>query len=51
LSRQEWASRIAEDGERRREAGDLEAAREQARQALILDPGNEAAQELRTRLP
>jgi 4-amino-4-deoxy-L-arabinose transferase-like glycosyltransferase len=51
LTRQEWASRIADDGERRRSAGDLEAAREQARQALILDPANEAARELRARLP
>ena len=51
LSRQEWAARIAEDGERRLGAGDLAAAREQARQALILDPGSEAARKLRARLP
>jgi 4-amino-4-deoxy-L-arabinose transferase-like glycosyltransferase len=51
LSRQEWAARIADDGEQRRLRGDLETAREQARQALLLDAENVRARELRARLP
>lgn len=51
LSRQEWAARIADDGEQRRVRGDLETAREQARQALLLDADNVRARELLARLP
>jgi 4-amino-4-deoxy-L-arabinose transferase-like glycosyltransferase len=50
LSRQEWAARIAADGDRRLAAGDTAAAREQARQALLLDAGNAAARALLARL-
>jgi 4-amino-4-deoxy-L-arabinose transferase-like glycosyltransferase len=51
LSRQEWAARIAADGEQRLAGGDAAAAREQARQALILDAGNVAARALLARVP
>ena len=51
LSRQEWAARIADDGEQRRLRRDLEGAREQARQALLLDAHNVRARELLARLP
>ena len=51
LTRQEWAVRIAADGERRRAAGDLAAAREQARQALLLDAHSPEAWELLYRVP
>jgi hypothetical protein len=50
LTRQEWAARIAADGEQRMLRNDLAGAREQARQALLLDAGNSAARELLTRL-
>jgi len=50
LGRQEWAARIAADGERRRLRRDFEGAREQARQALLLDADNVAARELLARL-
>jgi 4-amino-4-deoxy-L-arabinose transferase-like glycosyltransferase len=49
LSRREWAARIAADGEGRLAAGDGAAAREQARQALILDGSNAAARALLAR--
>jgi 4-amino-4-deoxy-L-arabinose transferase-like glycosyltransferase len=51
FSRQEWAARIAADGEQRRSRGDVEAAREQARQALLLDADNASARALLARLP
>ena len=51
LTRQEWAERIAADGERRMAEGDVTTAREQARQALLLDAGNAAAQALLERVP
>jgi len=51
LTRQEWAARIAEDGEALRAHGDVEAAREQARQALLLDSTNASARALLARLP
>jgi hypothetical protein len=51
LSRQEWAARIADDGEQRLVRGDIETAREQARQALLLDADNVRARELLARLP
>jgi 4-amino-4-deoxy-L-arabinose transferase-like glycosyltransferase len=51
LSRQEWAARIAADAEQRRSRGDLEAAREQARQALLLDADNASARALLASLP
>jgi len=51
LSRQEWAARIAADGERRLAAGDRAAAREQARQALLLDADSAAARALLSRAP
>jgi len=50
LTRQEWAERIASDGQALCARGDLEAAREQARQALLLDSGNATARALLARL-
>jgi len=51
LSRQEWAQRLAEDGQQRLSDGDRETAREQAAQALLLDADNAAARALLARLP
>ena len=51
LSRQEWAARIAADGERLLAVGDRAAAREQARQALLLDTDSAAARALVAKLP
>jgi hypothetical protein len=51
LTRQEWAARIAADGEQRLARGDAETARDQAQQALLLDAGNASARALLARLP
>jgi hypothetical protein len=51
LTRREWATRIAADAEQRLAASDSATAREQARQALILDPDNAAVRGLLARLP
>jgi 4-amino-4-deoxy-L-arabinose transferase-like glycosyltransferase len=50
LTRREWAARIAADGEERRLRGDPETARDQARQALLLDADNAAARALLARV-
>jgi len=50
LTRQEWAARVAADGEQRRLRGDLETARDQARQALLLDADNASARALLARV-
>jgi 4-amino-4-deoxy-L-arabinose transferase-like glycosyltransferase len=51
LTCQEWAARIAADGEQRLARGDAETARDQAEQALLLDAGNASARALLARLP
>jgi 4-amino-4-deoxy-L-arabinose transferase-like glycosyltransferase len=50
LSRSEWAARIAADGEQRLSRGELEAAGDQARQALLLDETNASARALLSRV-
>jgi hypothetical protein len=51
FTRREWAARIATDAEERLSRGDLETARDQAGQALLLDADNASARALLTRLP
>ena len=51
FTRQEWSARIEGDAEERLSRGDLETARDQARQALLLDADNASARALLARLP
>jgi 4-amino-4-deoxy-L-arabinose transferase-like glycosyltransferase len=51
FTRQEWAAKLAGDAEERRARGDLETARDQARQAVLMDADNASARDLLARLP